>query len=178
MALYQLWRLFCVYRIKRVMPHCSCQMSGQTAPSLLGLTLFKIILSGGVAEQLRFVIRFFFFFFFGESPQFRLLAGNWLPSPRSSCDFPQFRQWPSGTYYHIFMDPWLTVTGFWNGWLDLLSPSLQSLLIAMDYSATPTLPASQITRPRPVLALVLWLSSDYEWTTYIEEPGYRSRYSD
>jgi hypothetical protein len=43
--------------------------------------------------------------------------------------------------------------GFWIGWLDLLTPSLQSLVITVSYSAIANLPTSQITRTCSILVL-------------------------
>jgi preprotein translocase subunit SecG len=34
-------------------------------------------------------------------------------------------------YCHVSMDPWVIITGFWIGWLNLLTPSLQSLVITI-----------------------------------------------
>jgi hypothetical protein len=43
--------------------------------------------------------------------------------------------------------------GFWIGWFDLLTSLLQSLLIAINYSAIANLPTAKITRTRSILVL-------------------------
>jgi hypothetical protein len=51
--------------------------------------------------------------------------------------------------------------GFWIGWLDLLTPSICNLPSSQSIIAN--LPTSQITRTRPILFLLLWLTVLSEW---------------
>jgi hypothetical protein len=63
------------------------------------------------------------------------------------------------------MAPWLTITGVWIGWLDLLTPSLQSVLITIIYNnwqsifSRTLLPWPPRSRSILVLLILIWVES-------------------
>jgi hypothetical protein len=72
-------------------------------------------------------------------------------------------------YFHVF-GVRMTNNGFWIGWLDLLTPSLQLLLITMNYNSSQLMTAEDSLHSLPDYECLLfhcdWLGSDLRITHF------------
>jgi hypothetical protein len=86
-----------------------------------------------------------------------------------SFNFRLVNDLESDTYCHVFIVPWLIITGFWVGWLDLVTPSCMiSQSVTMTHSQSSGVPSFlECLGPAPFsFSFCDWLLS-FDWTTYI-----------